>query len=383
MKRKRIWQGSDRRGGHLIGGILLLLTTLITIFITTSISNVWADESFGTFSIAAYDAQTGEVGVAVQSRVFSVGPRVAWVKGGVGAIATQAQSNETFGPRGLLLMETGLSAEETLEWLLAQDPGRENRQVGIVDINGGVANWTGSGCADWAGDSSGTGFTCQGNILANAEVVAGMIKAFQETEGQELARRMIAALHAAQAAGGDKRGQQSAAILIGRTHPDFPEYAYRYIDIRVEDHTEPIAELDRLYQMYEAQGLVQAHLNFSDWMEANGDMDGARYERERVAQVLTRALKEDVRDAEMLNSLAWFAATHDFHLPEALEAAQRAVGLEPKNSNILDTLGETHYRMGHYDKAIEVQNEAIAIAPDDEYLKEQLKKFEKAKAEGK
>jgi uncharacterized Ntn-hydrolase superfamily protein len=342
-----------------------------------------ADESFGTFSITAYDPQTGEVGVAVQSRVFGVGPRVAWVKGGVGAVATQAQSNETFGPRGLLLMETGLTAGETLEWLLAQDPGRDNRQVGIIDAAGGVANWTGSGCSDWAGDSAGVGFTCQGNILANAEVVAGMADAFRKTEGQELARRMIAALQAAQAAGGDRRGKQSAALLIGRVHPQFPEYASRYVDIRVDDHTEPIAELDRLYRMYEAQGLVQAHLNFSEWMEAAGDSEGARAERERVAQVLTRALDENVQDAEMLNSLAWFAATHDFHLSEALEAAQRAVGLEPKNTNIMDTLAEAYYRMGNFDKAIEVQKEALAIAPGDEYLQGQLDKFTKAGAEGK
>ncbi len=332
-------------------------------------------EPCGTFSITAHDSLTGEVGVAVQSCVFGVGPRVAWVKGGVGAVATQAQSNESFGPTGLRLMETGLSAQETLDWLLAHDPGRDNRQVGIVDAQGGVANWTGSSCLAWAGDSAGITFTCQGNILASEEVVAGMVGAYEEATGQELAHRLIAALEAAQAAGGDKRGQQSAAILIGRAHPDYPEYAFRYMDIRVEDHSEPIAELRRLYKLYEAQGLAQAHMRFAKWKESQGDSLGARRERQRVGEVLVRALRDEVRDAGMLNALAWFTAIHDIYLTQALEAAQRAVELEPENSNILDTLAEVYFRMGEAEKAIAVETRALELAPDDGYLKGQLERF--------
>jgi uncharacterized Ntn-hydrolase superfamily protein len=177
----------------------------------------------------------------VQSRVFGVGPRVAWARGGIGAVATQAQSNESFGPTGLYLLEAGLSAEETLDWLLAHDEARAYRQVGIVDARGGVANWTGANCLSWAGDSAGVAYSCQGNILASGQVVAGMVQAFETTRGQELGRRLITALEAAQAAGGDSRGQQSAAILIGREHPQYPEYTYRYVDIRVEDHATPSA----------------------------------------------------------------------------------------------------------------------------------------------
>ncbi len=336
-----------------------------------------ADET-GTFSIVAYDSTTGELGVAVQSRVFGVGPRVAWVRGGVGAIATQAMSNESFGPRGLELLAAGLSASETLAWLLEHDPQAANRQVGVVDAQGRAANWTGEKCMVWAGDSAGVGFTCEGNILAGPEVVSEMARAFLASPGEELARRMIAALEAGQAAGGDKRGQQSAAILIGRPHPEFPEYAERYVDIRVEDSPQPIAELRRLYEMYEAQGLVQAHTRFAAWKEAAGDPAGARSERERVGRTLVKMLERDGRDAEMLNSLAWFAATNDLYLGEAEEAARRAVDLEPENANILDTLGETLFRRGKIKEAIAVEERAIGLAPEDAYLKDQLERFREA-----
>ncbi|MBD3334994.1 MAG: DUF1028 domain-containing protein [Candidatus Eisenbacteria bacterium] len=336
-------------------------------------------EDTGTFSIVALDRETGEVGVAVQSRVFGVGPRVAWVLGGSGAVATQALSNESFGPEGLRLMAAGLTAQETLDWLLARDEGRDNRQVGVVDAQGGVATWTGPGCSAWAGHEAGGAFTCQGNILAGEAVVADMAAAYERTRGQELARRLLAALEAAQAAGGDRRGQQSAAILIGRRHPDFPEYAKRYVDIRVEDHVQPIGELRRLYEIYEAQGLVQAHLRFADWLESDGRREAARRERERVGQVMVRALETNVRDAGMLNSLAWFAAIHEIYLEDALKAAKRAVRLEPQNTNILDTLAEVYYRLGHRERAIEVESRALQLAPEDEYLEEQLERFRRGR----
>lgn len=183
-----------------LGGMLLALWALTA-------AAPLAGEPCGTFSIVAHDPATGEVGVAVQSRVFGVGQRVAWAQGGVGAIATQAQSNESFGPNGLRMLAAGLTAQETLDALLARDQDRDRRQVGVVDAQGAVARWTGPGCLDWAGDAAGAGFTCQGNILAGADVVAAMARAFEEAAGQELARRMIAALEAGQAAGGDSRGQ--------------------------------------------------------------------------------------------------------------------------------------------------------------------------------
>ena len=332
-----------------------------------------------TFSIVAYDADTGEIGVAVQSKVFGVGPRVAWTKGGLGAIATQAHSNETFGPNGLKLLAAGLSAQETLDQLLAHDEGRESRQVGIVDMSGGVAAWTGAECSDWAGDVQGAGYTCQGNILTGADVASEMARAFEATAGAELAHRLVAALEAGQAAGGDSRGRQSASVLVGRFHPDFPEYAERYVDIRVEDHATPIAELRRLYTIYEGQGLVQAHMRFAEHFDAIGDAAAGDTERDRVGELLVRTLAREDADAGTLNSLAWFTATHDIYLEQALEAAERAVKLEPGDSNILDTLAEVQFRMGKVKTAIATMKKALEISPEDAYLTSQLERFEAAR----
>ncbi len=332
-----------------------------------------------TFSIVAIDSTTGEIGVAVQSKVFGVGPRVAWAKGGVGAVATQALSNETFGPNGLKLLAVGLTAQETLDQLLAHDEGRDNRQVGVVDMSGGVAAWTGPACSDWAGDVQGEGFTCQGNILTGADVASEMARAFEETAGGELAHRLVAALEAGQAAGGDSRGRQSASVLVGRFHPDFPEYAERYVDIRVEDHATPIAELRRLYTMYEGQGLVQAHMRFAELFDATGDEAAAKVERNRVGELLLRTLEREDATAGTLNALAWFTATHDIYLEQALEAAERAVKLEPSDSNILDTLAEVQFRMGKVKTAIKTMKKALEISPEDAYLKSQLERFEAAR----
>ena len=337
-----------------------------------------AGEAGATFSIAAYDSATGEAGVAVQSRVFGVGPRVAWVRGGAGAIATQANSNETFGPRGLAMLAAGVDAQGTLDRLLETDPGRESRQVGIVDVNGGVAHWTGSECSSWAGHSAGVSFTCQGNILTGADVVDGMVRAFRETEGQELAARMIAALRAGQAAGGDSRGRQSACLLIARPHPEFPEYSERYVDIRIDDHATPIEELARLYGMYEGQGLVQAHMRFAALFETQGDAKAALAEKSRVGGALKRVLAAGDASAGTLNGLAWYTATNDIYLEEALAAAKRAVELEPENSNILDTLAECWYRIGRHEKAIATIKRGLEISPGDAYLTSQLEKFQEA-----
>ncbi len=347
--------------------------------IALSIFALGAAPAAATFSIVAYDPETGELGVAVQSKVYGVGPRVAWALGGVGAVATQAQSNESFGPQGLELLATGLSAAAARDTLLARDEDRAVRQLALVDAAGRVAAWTGPGCSHWAGDAQGEHFSCQGNILAGEAVVAAMARAYRESAGRELADRLIAALEAGQAAGGDSRGQQSAGLLVVRAHPDYPEYAQRYVDVRVEDHATPIAELRRLYTIYEAQGMVQAHLRFAEWRQAAGDAAGARREHERVAGLLTRTLTRPDADAGTLNALAWFAATQDLHLDEALVAAERAAALEPKDSNILDTLAEVQFRRGHVDEAIAVMKRALAISPDDAYLKGQLARFQAAR----
>ena len=202
-----------------------------------------------TFSIVGYDAETGDLGIAVQSKFFAVGSVVPWAETGVGAIATQSWANTTYGPKGLKLLKSGLSAEQTLERLIVDDPGRATRQVGIVDAKGNVANYTGDECNEWAGAVSGKHYTAQGNILAGEDVVKAMGKAFEATEG-ELANKLTAALFAGQEKGGDTRGQQSAALLVVREQGGYGGFNDRYIDLRVDDAEKPIEELQRLLEIH-------------------------------------------------------------------------------------------------------------------------------------
>ena len=365
-----------RAATHLVARFSAAATRFSLLF-STALA-LLAAPAAATFSIVAYDSVTQEAGVAVQSRAFSVGMAVPWAEAGVGAIATQASTNESFGPLGLAMLKQGKSAPEVLRALLDADSGSAHRQVGIVDVQSRSAASTGKDCSSWAGHRTGRGYSIQGNILAGEAVVAEMERAYLSTPG-ELSARLLAALEAGQAAGGDKRGMQSAAILVVRPSDEYPEYRTRYVDLRVEDHKQPIVELRRVYQIFEAQDLAEAHLRFAAAYEKAGRKDLAKIERERVGEALNRALESGVNDASNLNGLAWVCATNDIFLPEALTAAERAVALEPKEAGILDTLAEVHYRMGNVERAIEVETKAVTLEPNDNYLKEQIARFKSGK----
>ncbi len=206
-------------------------------------------KAISTFSIVGYDPDNGDLGVAVQSKFFAVGAVVPWAEVGVGAIATQSWANTTYGPRGLQLLKIGLSAEQALEHLIKDDNGRESRQVGIVDASGNVTHFTGEECNDWAGAFSGKHYAAQGNILTGEDVVKAMGKSFEAADG-ELADKLLAALFAGQDEGGDKRGQQSAALLVVRKNGGYGGFNDRYIDIRVDDAAKPIEELQRLLNIH-------------------------------------------------------------------------------------------------------------------------------------
>jgi uncharacterized Ntn-hydrolase superfamily protein len=202
-----------------------------------------------TFSIVAADPEAHEVGVAVASRFFAVGTVVPHGTADVGAVATQAYANTAYGPRGLDLLARGLEPEEVLEVLLRQDPQRAQRQVGVVSADGKSATYTGPGCNSWAGGRHGPGYAVQGNILTGEEVVAGMEQAFLNSAGQPLARRLYAALVAGDTAGGDSRGKQSAALIVKRAGAGYGGFTDQAIDLRVDDHAEPIKELGRLLEI--------------------------------------------------------------------------------------------------------------------------------------
>ena len=201
----------------------------------------WAN----TFSIVAYDPDKKEWGVAVASKYLAVGSAVPFAKAGVGAVATQSFVNIELGPRGLELMSQGKSADETMKLLLEEDKGKDARQLGIVDAKGKAATFSGPKCMAWAGGKTGENYTCQGNILTGEEVVNDMAKAFEETKGP-LAWRLMAALETGEKAGGDKRGKQSAAILVVREKGGPNGFGDRAIDLRVDDHETPVQDLVRI-----------------------------------------------------------------------------------------------------------------------------------------
>jgi uncharacterized Ntn-hydrolase superfamily protein len=202
-----------------------------------------------TFSIVARDPRNGDLGIAVASKFLAVGAVVPWARAGAGAVATQAMANLIYGPDGLALLEHGRSAQEALDALLAGDEQRDHRQVGIVDARGGAAAHTGAQCMDWAGHLVGPGFAAQGNILAGAGVVQAIAETFTRAEG-ELAERLLAALAAGDAAGGDRRGRQSAALYVARAGGSYGGALDRYVDLRVDDHLAPVPELARLLKLH-------------------------------------------------------------------------------------------------------------------------------------
>lgn len=201
-----------------------------------------------TFSIVGFDPIEKEWGIAVQSKFLGVGAVVPWAKAGAGAVATQSYANTAYGPKALQLMEQGKSAQETLELLLAEDPDREMRQVGLIDALGNPATFTGKACYDWAGGVTGSHFAAQGNILVDEETVEAMSRVYTETKGT-LADKLLAALDAGQEAGGDSRGKQSAALYIVKEKGGYGGFNDRFIDLRVDDHPDPIKELIRIYQL--------------------------------------------------------------------------------------------------------------------------------------
>lgn len=209
-----------------------------------------------TFSIVAADPLAGDWGVAVASRFPCVGAVVPWARAGVGAVATQSWANTALGPDGLGLMAEGVSADDALGRLLEEDEGREDRQVGFVDAAGRVATFTGSKCMGWAGGATGPGFAAQGNILVGEPVVAELARVFSETEG-DLCDRLLAALLAGDAAGGDRRGRQSAALLVVREGGGYEGRNDRYIDLRVDDHPEAPRELARLFAVWDTTMLIR------------------------------------------------------------------------------------------------------------------------------
>lgn len=226
---------------------------------------------FATYSIVACDLGAREWGVAVESKFPAVGAVVPWAEPEVGVVATQALANVSYGPRGLELLREGLSAEETMARVTGADEEREHRQVGVVDAEGRAATYTGSSCLEWAGGVTGDGYAAQGNILVSEETVTALASTFEATAPRPLAERLLEALAAAQLAGGDRRGQQSAALLVVKEDSGYGASSDVLVDLRVDDHATPIEELRRLYGIHD---LLFGQTPDEEWLAVDGELAG-------------------------------------------------------------------------------------------------------------
>lgn len=233
-----------------------------------------------TYSIVACDLARREWGVAVQSKFLAVGSAVPYAEAEVGAVATQALANLRYGPDGLALLRTGRPADEVVAELVAADRGRGDRQVGVVDSKGRAATYTGGGCLDWAGGTIGPGYAAQGNILVSEATVAALAETFESTGGRPLAERLVAALAAGQAAGGDRRGQQSASLLVTRVGGGYGGGSDVLVDLRVDDHPTPISELERLHDLHD---LYFGETPEAEWLAVDAEL--AEELRRRLAEL--------------------------------------------------------------------------------------------------
>jgi len=298
---------------------------VLALALTLSAVCSWAEAPKGsTFSIVAFDPVNQDWGVAVASKFFAVGSGVPWAKACVGAVATQAWANISFGPRGLALLEQGADAETALKVLVASDSGRAQRQAGIVDAKGNTATYTGEKCNAWAGGVEGVNFVCQGNILAGEKVVKAMAKAFETGKG-ELAERLLAALEAGDAAGGDSRGRQSAAILVVRSGGGYGGWDDRYLDIRVDDNPQPIKELRRML----GTGLTMATLYGASTLRMKGKLDQA-------VSAMEKAVERYPKSGECWYDYACYLSLSGNKV-EALAALKKALVLTPKSVSMAKT----------------------------------------------
>jgi len=234
------------------------------------------DPVVATYSIVACDLPAGQWGVAVQSKFLAVGSVVPWAEPQVGAIATQSYANPRYGPDGLALLREGRTADEVIDALTSADEGRDERQVGVVDGAGRAATFTGQGCHEWAGGRTGDCYAAQGNILVSEATVDALAATFESNAHLELGQRLIECLAAAQAAGGDRRGQQSASLLVVEKDAGYAKLSDTVIDLRVDDHERPIVELQRLFSLHEQ---LFGATPQEDWLDVDGALEQELRER--------------------------------------------------------------------------------------------------------
>ena len=303
-----------------------------------------------TYSIVARDPKTGDMGVAVQSHYFSVGPVVPWAEAGVGAVATQSLVLIDYGPNGLALMKQGLSAQQALDSLLAADAHHDGRQVAMVDAKGNIAAYTGPSCIPDAGDVQGDQFSCQANLMANAKVWPAMKAAYESAQG-DLAERLMQALEAAEKAGGDIRGRQSAAILVVKGTASGKPWNDVLVNLRVEDHDHPLVEMRRLLRLRRAYNLEDAGDNFT---------------AEKKSAEAAKAYDEAMKLAPDVVELQFWAASTMYandRKPEALKLFKQVFAREARWVPLVERLSRVGLFPADPKAVAEVQAQATKGAP--------------------
>ena len=340
---------------------------------------VRAADMSGALSIMARDPATGEIGVAVLSHAPACGNWTPWVEAGVGAIATQGETNASWGPRGLEMLRKGVPVERMVDSLMHSDEGFQRRQIGALDRTGWPAGYSGNDLVNWSGGILDTNFAIQGNNMPDHLVIEAIADTVLRLRALPLAERLLAGLASGQRRRADWRGARSAAILIGRVHPDRPEDASRYVYLRVDDDPDPVGKLARLYLAWRASRLVAAELDYAAWYRKSGQAR-AGIEQSQARGDVAAALYDTTLGAPALNAMAWQLAQRGVLLDQAWRAIERARKAEPRSTEFSDTAAEVRYRQGRLADALALAREGSKRVPADEYLQARVKFFEQAAA---
>jgi uncharacterized Ntn-hydrolase superfamily protein len=333
----------------------------------------------GAFSIVARDPYTAEWGVACMSHAPACGNSVPWVQAGIGAIATQGETNATWGPVGLSLMREGMLPTAVADTLMKSDPGMQRRQVALLDRRGWPGGYSGNELVNWSGGMLDSNLAVQGNTMRDNVSLQAIYDSLKLMDPDvPMADRMLNGLTYANRLKADWRGVRSAALLIGRVNPKRPEDSSRYIYLRVDDDPDPIGKLWALYRSYRASELVGVQLEYAAWYRgANAPARAAR-DSARAADDVKAALEDPALGAPELNAMAWALAQHGAMLGEAWTAIEKARKLEPKSTELLDTAAEVRYRQGRAAEALALIEQAAQSVPLDEYLASRVEYFRKA-----
>jgi uncharacterized Ntn-hydrolase superfamily protein len=331
----------------------------------------------GTISIVAVDSLTGDIGVAVLSRVLSVGAIVPYAKAGVGAVATQATANTTYGPVGLEMLSRGIEPYEAIGAMLLNDADTTVRQVGMVDAKGNSYAFTGSGCVQKATHYFGSGYSVQGNILSSESIVKVIARTFELARGT-LSDRLLSALESGERASADA-GYRSASLLVVRENGGYLGFNDRYVDVRVDDSPTPMEELKRLYKLWVNRFTFDTQIKSIEVFMAQNNISAAREELQRLVNDLNAQLRDKPDDPDVLNRIAFILTTYDIDRERALDLAKRAAKIEPTNDRILSTLAECHFYLGHYDEAIAIGAELVKRAPANDNFWKRLQKYREEK----